>query len=647
MKQFFVSLAANFVTIAILVVGFFVVVIGLASLIGKSSPILVEQNAVLVIDLDETLVDAPADATKRSAFDDAISGGDAGLSLRAALRAVRAAADDDRISGILIRGGAVGTGYGALRELRGAISDFRTKSSKPVYAFLVNPETRDYYVASAASNITIDPFGTMYVPGISAEAVFLSGFLEKYGIGVQVTRVGRFKAAVEPLTRTTMSPENREQTKRYVGAIWSEVKSAVSLSRGLDTVAFQQIVDDHGIITPEVARSANLVDRVGYWDVVLSDLLLVASVSDSSSSVATAANESDSAASSDSVVAGDSSSVSASTTATRTTRTSRKLSPASLPQVSLSDYAIIAANSDFTISADQKIAIVYATGDIVDGEGGTGLIGGDALARDLRKIRNDSEVKAVVLRVNSPGGSAVASETMQRELVLLAANRPVVVSMGNVAASGGYWISTAATRIFAQPNTITGSIGVFGLMPNLQRLANNHGITFDTVKTGKYADLFSLSRPRNSAELAVIQRSVDVVYDAFIERVATARKLSQDSVRVIAEGRVWSGEDALRIGLVDSIGGLDDAIKSAASLASLTGDYTIVEYPKHKGAAELLTEMFERNAPPVAGESLRIPVGNTQLRSIAGSILNELNAVLTFNDPRNSYARMSFILNVR
>jgi protease-4 len=261
----------------------------------------------------------------------------------------------------------------------------------------------------------------------------------------------------------------------------------------------------------------------------------------------------------------------------------------------------------------------------------------------------------VVLRVNSPGGSAIASEQIQRELTLIRKQKPIVVSMGTVAASGGYWISTAAARVFAQPNTITGSIGVFSLVPNIKVLANRNGVTFDTVKTGRYADLFSIARPRSEAELAVLQRGTDAVYEAFLARVSTARSLSTDSVRTIAEGRVWSGEDAMRIGLVDSIGGLDAALKSAASLAKITGDYDVREYPRVKSATEKLTELLEHKPTPVAatigaatnpGASALLS-GRGPASALARDLTRELDVLLRYNDPRGVYARMPFVLRIR
>jgi protease-4 len=566
-------------------------------------------------------------------LDDALmSGGANTVPLRAAIMALHAAADDDRISGVLLRGTInadnYGSGYAALREFRAAIADFR-RSKKPVHAFLLNPQTRDYYVASAASVITMDPFGSLMMPGMASEQVFFAGLFEKYGIGVQVSRVGKFKAAVEPFTRTSMSPENRLQTQSYLGDMWREVKRGIADSRRVDTTALQALVDAQGIILPADAKTAGLVDRIAYFDEVLTELMRIARVTPTGDSAGgkTAASGTDS-------------------------RTNDLLDLPKLPQIALEDYAPVAMAKEQIIGASQAVAIVYAEGDIVDGQGNSGQIGGDGLARELRRIRNDAKVKAVVLRVNSPGGSAVASERIQRELVLTAKTKPVVVSMGTVAASGGYWISTAAARIFAEPNTITGSIGVFSISPNIAGLAKNNGVTFDTVKTGRYADIFSIARPRSADEMAVLQRGTDAVYNAFIERVATARKLTPDSVRAIAEGRVWSGSEAMRIGLVDSIGGLDVAVKSAAKLAKITGDYEVREFPRVKSTTDLLSEMFERRSAPVSrvaqeAATAQLLRGTDPAHVLARDLAREMNLLLSYNDPRGVYARMPFVLRVR
>ena len=626
MKAFFTVIAANLVTIALCVVGGVILLIGIAAAAGGNKPTTVRHGSVLIVDLEQTLVDAPTRSERRSVLDDALfAGGQNTLPLRAAILSLRAAAGDDDISAVLIRGtinpSGYGSGYAALRELRMAVADFR-KSKKPVHAYLVNPDTRDYYLASAASVVTLDPFGALLLPGLASEQVFFAGLLEKYGIGVQVSRVGRFKAAVEPFTRANMSPENRLQTSTYLTEMWSEVKRGIAESRGVDTSALQTLVDAQGIILPADAKSARLVDRVAYFDEVLADLELLAGVRNKSSD---APAEPDGG----------------------TKDVATMLNLPTLPQVSLEDYAPIATARARTFGAKQSIAVVYAEGDIVDGQGAPGSIGGDGMARELRRLRADASVRAVVLRVNSPGGSAIASEKIQRELALIRRSKPIVVSMGTVAASGGYWISTAASRVFAQPNTITGSIGVFALVPNLKGLAAKNGVTFDTVKTGRYADIFTLTRPRTDAELAILQRGTDAVYAAFINRVATARRLSADSVSAIAEGRVWSGTDAMRIGLVDSIGGLDVAIKSAAGLAAITGDYDIKEYPRSKRTTELLTEMFERKSPPVAALGEAMLSGSGPAQRLGREIIQQMGVLLTYDDPRGVYARMPYVLVVR
>ncbi len=651
MKQFLTAIAANLVTIALCVVGSIVLLIGIAAAAGGDKPATIRKGSVLVVDLDQTLVDKPAAAERRSVLDDALmAGGEHTIPLRSAMIALRAAAGDEDISGVLIRGNinasGYGSGYAALREFRAAIADFR-KSKKPVHAYLVNPETKDYYVASAASTITIDPFGSLLMPGLASEQVFFAGLLEKYGIGVQVSRVGRFKAAVEPFTRREMSPENRLQTRGYLSEMWSEVKRGIAESRGVDTTALQTLVDSQGIILPADAKSAHLVDRVAYFDEVLTDLETLTGTNATTKSSGGAVNASGNKPENKSVAKPD-------------TKSAPTVATSALPQVSLEEYAPIATSRARNFGAKQSVAIVYAEGDIVDGQGSSDNIGGDGLARELRKLRSETSVKAVVLRINSPGGSAIASEKIQRELMLIKQTKPIVVSMGTVAASGGYWISTAASRVFAQPNTITGSIGVFSLVPNIKGLANAHGVTFDTVTTGKYADLFSLARPRTADELAVLQRGTDAVYAAFIERVANARHLAPDSVRNIAEGRVWSGTDAMRIGLVDSIGSLDVAVKSAAAIAKLTGDYDIREYPRVRSTTEILTEMFERKSPPLATRiaAMLFPAfaeqaaaGATSGRGVAArltrDVTRQLTAVLSTDDPRGVYARVPFVINVR
>jgi len=632
MKAFFTALAANLVTIAVCVVLALLLLAGVGASLA-SRPAVVATGSILVVDLSQPLSDRPHRHEPATVLDRALAGGAAPLPLRAATRAIRAAADDDQISAILLRGNVAGdgpwSGFAALRELREALLAFRA-SRKPLLAHLETPDTRTYYVASTASQLSIDPSGSVLLPGLAAEPVFLAGFLERYGIGVQVSRVGRYKAAVEPYTRADMSPENRVQVRGYLDALWREVKGGVASTRKLDTARIQALADSTPILLPGDARTAALVDRVAYFDEVLDTLEAI------SRRARVAAGESPAAP------------------ASRDRNASAALPDRPrLPQIHLDAYAPVALAREQLIGASRVVAILYAEGDIVDGDGAEGEVGGATLARELRRLGRDPEIKAVVLRVNSPGGSAFASEQIQRELTRVAARVPLVVSMGSVAASGGYWISTAARRLFAEPNTITGSIGVFSLVPNIQTLANRQGITFDTVKTARYADLFSLARPRTAAELAVLQRGTDAVYDGFIARVAAARRLSPDSVRTLAEGRVWSGADAQRIGLVDSLGGLDDAVRSAAGLAKLTGDYDVREFPRAKSTAERLSEVLEDAPTPLAASmgraavaSTGLPVTGLPVAGVARDILREVQLLTKASDPRATYARLPFVLRI-
>ena len=644
MKQFFTNVAANLATVALLVLVGLVLIIGVVASAARTGEPTVPRNAVLIVDLDQPLADRPAERTPSSAIDRALAEpGGSRVSLRGAVVALREAANDDRIAAVLLRGtvlsDGLSSGYGGLVEFREALEAFKT-SGKPVHAYLVDPGVRDLYLASTASTITLDPFGSVTFGGLSATQVHFSGFLEKYGIGVQVSRVGSFKAAVEPFTRPDMSPENRAQTRRYLDATWSAVREAVGASRTLDTLRLQHLADSAGLFLPDEAVAVGLVDRVAHFDVLLDDLRAL-----TGGATTTTADDD--------------------TTSTPDSSAPAGLSvPGSIPQILLRDYARIAVNRSENPTARRAVAVVYAQGEIVTGEGGADLVGGRLLARELRALRNDGSVRAVVLRINSPGGSVIASEEIQRELVLLDRTKPVVASMGTLAASGGYWIATAARRIYAQPSTLTGSIGVFAIFPNLQEIARRNGITVDTVATGRYADVFGLSRPRTAGELARLQHSVDAVYDAFLTRVADARNLPIDSVRAIADGRVWSGRDALTLGLVDAMGDLDDAIAHAAELAELEeGKYRLVEVPRVKGAADVLQELFDDAPPPmVARARAALGLSGTSLEqlaqtmatspatapvvSAAQSLARELGAVLRFDDPRGTYARLPFALQM-
>jgi protease-4 len=608
MKNFFTSMLGALVALMIFSVGCAVLLVGFIAAMAalgrseKAAPAF-ERGSYVVFDLSLNISDAPAPV------DLGLFGGKPdSLQLRTVTRALRAAAKDDRVAGVFITGdltpSAFGSGFAALKEVRAALNDFKT-SGKPITAYLTYATTKSYYLASVASELTIDPYGVILIPGLASEPMFFAGAFEKYGVNVQVTRVGKYKSAVEPFTRREMSPENREEIQKLLGDIWSELLADIAPSRNLTPEKIQSIIDAEGLIRATAAKDSGFVDRVAYRDEIYDALKA---------------------------------------------KTGRAGSKEPFKQVKLADYAKIAKDvtdapkkgGDVAKGSGRggRIAVVYAEGEIVDGEGEPGEVGGTKFSRELRKLRQDENVKAIVLRVNSPGGSASASEVIQREIRLIKKVKPIVISMGTYAASGGYWIAAYGDRIFAEPTTITGSIGVFGIQFDVQKLANNVGITFDSVKTGKFADALTISRPKTAEELAVLQRMVDWIYSEFVGKVAEARDLPPARVEEIAQGRVWSGTEAKNIGLVDELGGLDAAIKFAAEKAKLGSNYRLVEYPRQKELLEAIQEFLEHTAPRYAHST-----------GLAGKITERIEAELkmlrAFNDPNGIYARMPLSLNLR
>lgn len=419
--------------------------------------------------------------------------------------------------------------------------------------------------------------------------------------------MGKYKSAVEPYTRKEMSPENRAQVQKLLDDVWATLTAAIEQSRKLPAGALQKAVDTKGLIRADDALKLKLVDRTAYLDEMLGELKIATGQQDVKKP---------------------------------------------FKQIALKDYARLVSGGGLSAkrqgdskielgSGKQgKIAIVYAEGEIVNGSGNEeGYVYGEKTSRLLRQIRQDDKFSAVVLRVNSPGGSVTASEAILRELRLIQKDKPVIVSMGTVAASGGYWISTAADRVFAEPTTITGSIGVYGLFLNFQGLATEKlGLTFDTVKTGKFADAATIIRPKTEEELAIFQAAVDWVYDQFISKVTDARKLDRKVVEEIAQGRVWSGSEALKLKLVDELGGLADAVKYAAGKAGLGDNFRVAEYPRKKQFAEQFSEAFD---PRRREQSFGGPVG-----AFISELTAELKSLGKFNDPRGLYTRLPFELRL-
>ncbi|MBW4424373.1 MAG: signal peptide peptidase SppA [Nostoc desertorum CM1-VF14] len=564
----------------------------------------VKDKSMLVFDLSMKITDSEPSSSEL--FQNTISGVDEDrMALRKVVETLEKARRDPRIVGIYMdatkTSQASNIGYASLKEIRKALEEFRA-AGKKIVAYGSDWSEKEYYVSSVADSIVLNPLGMMEVNGLSSQPIFLAGALQKYGIGVQVVRVGKFKGAVEPLLLTKLSPENREQTQKLLNDVWGEWRTTVGASRKIEPNQLQAIADNQALLEATQAKTNGLIDRVAYPDEVVTDLKKL-----------TDSNKDD--------------------------KTFR--------QISLNSYAQVPGKSlGVERSSKNQIAVVYAEGEIVDGKGDVGEIGGERFAKIFNQLRQDKDVKAVVLRINSPGGSATASEVMQRELKLTRQAKPVVVSMGDVAASGGYWIASDSNRIFAEPNTITGSIGVFGVLFNGEKLANDNGITWDSVKTGTYADTQTVSRPKSPQELALYQRSVNRIYNMFLNKVSQGRKLPEQRVAEIAQGRVWSGVAAKEIGLVDEIGGLNTAIAYAVKEAKLGEDWEVQEYPRTSSFGERFFGRVTEEAQTALGiEGAKLKQSNP-LTTEFQKLQQEAEILQKMNDPQGIYARLPFNLKI-
>ncbi|MFN5064250.1 MAG: signal peptide peptidase SppA [Aphanizomenon sp.] len=594
LKQTLASLLGSLLGLTIFsgvsTLGFLLLLIAIAS--SQNSSPTVKDKSVLVFDLSMKITDNEPESSQL--VEKTFTGvQENSITLRKVVETLDKAEHDPKIVGIYIDGNNTNStvGYASLKEIRQALEKFR-KTGKKIIAYSSDWSKREYYLSSVANQIVVNPMGTMEINGLSSQPMFLAGAFKKYGIGVQIVRVGKFKGAVEPLILDKLSPENREQTQKLLDDVWGEWQKSVGTSRNILPQKLQAIANSQGILEATVAKSNGLVDMIAYEDQVFTDLKKL-----------TGKNEKDK----------------------------------TFTKISLGDYAEVPGKSS---KSDNKIAIVYAEGEIVNGSGDQGTIGGDEFAKMLSKIRQNDQIKAVVLRINSPGGSATAAEVMQREIKLTHQVKPVIVSMGDMAASGGYWIASDSHRIFAQSNTITGSIGVFGVLFNGQELGNNNGITWDTVKTSQYADQQTISRPKSPQELAVYQRSVDRIYNLFLEKVSQGRKLPTAKVAEIAQGRVWSGIAAKQIGLVDEIGGLNVAIEYAAKQAKLGTNWELEEYPQVGTYMErLLGKKLDEVKAKLGIEKAEIKNHNLLIKELA-KFQQEINTLQTMNDPQGIYTRL-------
>lgn len=511
--------------------------------------------------------------------------------LHVAIRALREAAKDDDIEGLLLHGG-VGGGPALLGELRLALLEFK-KSGKRIVAWFPGYGEKEYLLASLANEMTIAPLGDFSLDGFQAEVLYFKDAMAKFGVDVQVTRVGKYKSAVEPYLAERMSDENREQLSAMLDGIQRTVLQEIAASRSLPLERLLEVIARTPILTGKAAVEAKLLDREIAFPDLVAELEKFGGRDEETKSFA---------------------------------------------QVDLATYAkekVKPAKGD-----SASIGVVFAEGEIVDGDSEQG-VAGDTVARKLRALRLDEKIKAVVLRVNSPGGSASASEVILDEVRRLrAAGKPVVASMGELAASGGYWISSLCDSIVASPSTITGSIGVFGMLPNAEKALADLGVRREIVKTGPSADVASFLRAKSDVELAQIQVVVDGIYEDFLDRVATGRKLERAAVHEIAQGRVWTGAKALELGLVDRLGTLDDAIAVAAELARLGKDPVVRYVVKEPSRLEaLIAEVTGGDSGPLTS--------TVSERAGWSDAVADSAAVLAIAGRTGVFARLPFDLRVR
>jgi len=585
MKTFFSSCLTALLALILFVGGIVGLFVLYATTLGPKPPA-VPTKAVLVFSLDRTLPDRPSHDDPATAIRRALQGDmDQDLSLPMLINALDKAAKDPKISGLFITGNLQSAGSAALLELKQALERFKEK--KPVIAYNQVWDRGDLYLCAGLGKVIINPFGALDLTAPSANLTFFAKAFDKYGVQVQVSKVGKYKSAVEPFTSDRMSPENREQVRAYLEEIWTELKTGIAKGRGIEPTVIQQLSDTKGLMNAKESQTEKLTDLLAYYDEVLDELKKMAG------SAATAK---------------------------------------SFPQIDIETYTKTFEVPKKAKKSRNRIAIIVAEGDIVDGdaESGSGKIGGDSFAKELRALRTDRDVKAVVMRVNSPGGSAMASDVIQREIVALKKEKPFVVSMGNVAASGGYWISTFADRIFAEPTTLTGSIGVFGIFPNAEKLAANHGITFDSVQVAKLGSR-SLVRSMTPSEMERAQALVDFVYDQFLEKVSASRNLDKSAVNEIAQGRVWTGRKALELKLVDELGGLDDAVKHAAQLAKLGNNFRVDDFEAPKTPLERIIKNLGDSDRRKLTKVGPFDAGQNELESA-------IIRLRTLNDPTGVYA---------
>ncbi|WP_421801153.1 signal peptide peptidase SppA [Flagellimonas sp.] len=583
LRNLLASILGSLVAFMIVVGMFFIFM----ALIGSAEDgVVVKKNSVLEL----SFVTPISDYVGKDETDPFAALWDEELGLDEILHAIEVAKNDTNIEGISLTTGFLQAGMAQTREIRKALLDFKS-SGKFVMAHADVYAQRDYYLASAADEVYVNPVGVLDFKGLATEVLFYKELQEKSGIKMEVIRHGKYKSAVEPFLSDSMSDENRTQIKELITSIWSVIVDDISKSRNITPQNLNVIADTLGGRTPEYAVASGLLDGTLYFDQYENLLKEKIGVAEDDE----------------------------------------------LNYVGLMDYAK-KANKKKIHNGSDKIAVIYAQGEILFGEGGKGYIGQGLIVDALHKAVDNESVKAIVLRVNSPGGSALVSDIIWREMQLAKKEKPLVVSFGNVAASGGYYIGVGGDKIFAEPTTITGSIGVFGTIPNVNELAENIGVNAEQVGTNKNSVDYSFFEPMTDSFRSVMQESIEETYETFLDRVSQGRNIPVEQVNEIAQGRVWSGVDAQDLGLVDELGTLDDAIAAAADMAGLE-DFGIRKYPKYKSGFDRLMEDFG---------SVKVDIGESIIQEEIGSEAYEiLREFKQFTKQEGIQAKMPFSLNIK
>ena len=583
LRNFLASIMGTLVALGIFWFMFLVFV----TAIGKSEePVSVRNNAVLSLRFSKPIVDYVG-YNNNEPFSNLF---EESMGLDQIIHAIKVAQTDDRIKGINIQTSSLMSGMAQTQEIRQALEDFKT-SGKFVYAYADFYGQKEYYLASVADQLYLNPQGILDFKGLASEVLFFKDFQEKTGVKMEVVRHGKYKSAVEPFLADRMSDENRLQIKSLIESLWESMMEDVAESRGLEVNQLNKIADELGGRSPELALQNRLIDSLLYKDQYDTKLREVLGLGEK----------------------------------------------AQIPSVSLKDYIKVSRKKRLNKGSEQ-VALIYAQGQVGYGSGSPQMIGQGSINSALRRARKNKGVKAVVLRIDSPGGSALTSDLIWREVQLTREVKPVVVSFGNVAASGGYYIGVAGTKIFAQPTTITGSIGVFGTIPNFSEFAEEIGINAEQVGTNRNSVDYSIFEPMSDSFRAQVKEGVERTYETFLNRVAEGRGMTTSEVDQIAQGRVWSGTEAVEMGLVDELGSLDDALEEAARLGEVS-DYRVVKYPRFKSDFERLMDDLGGAQSRLAQESLKKELG-TELYQAYRQVKN-------LSQAKGVQAHLPFQLNIK